>query len=342
MSRLALLIAVFLASFLLTAVLKKLAFRARLIDSPVARSAHTVPKPLGGGLIIVLLFSMVASYYFIGGAIPLREFMALTGGMVIAIVGLLDDLSHLDIRWRVPTQFAAAIWSVWWLGDVPPVDMGGATLQLQWLLNGSAVVSLVWLLNLYNFMDGIDGLAGCELVFVCVLSLILATNSGDQVLTLLSGVLLAAGAGFLGWNWAPAKIFMGDVGSGFVGFTLGIFALFSIHHGTMTVWTWVILLAVFIADATITVIRRYVSGEKWFEGHATHAYQNAARSYKSHSKVTITVILINCIWLAPLAWLSVRQPQAGVYLALIALFPLVLVAIRLKAGKSVEVALLSL
>jgi Fuc2NAc and GlcNAc transferase len=134
---------------------------------------------------------------------------------------------------------------------------------------------------------------------------------------------------------------MGDVGSGFVGFTLGIFALFSIHHGTMTVWTWVILLAVFIADATITVICRYVSGEKWFEGHATHAYQNAARSYKSHSKVTITVILINCIWLAPLAWLSVRQPQVGAYLALIALFPLVLLAIRLKAGKSVEVALLS-
>ena len=141
-------VAIFLASFLLTAVLKKLAFRARLIDSPVARSAHTVPTPSGGGLIIALLFSMVASYYFIGGAIPLREFMALTGGMVIAMVGLLDDLSHLDIRWRVPAQFAAAIWSVWWLGDVPPIDMGGAILELQWLLTGSAVVALVWLLNL--------------------------------------------------------------------------------------------------------------------------------------------------------------------------------------------------
>ena len=340
MSDLALLTAVLVASFLLTGVLKKVAFRIHLIDLPIARSAHVVPMPVGGGLSIVLLFLMVTSYYFVRGTIPLREFMALSGGAMIAIVGLFDDLSHLDIHWRVPVQFLAAIWSVWWLGNVPSISIGEFVLNVHWLLNGLAVLALVWLINLYNFMDGIDGLAGGQLVFVTAASSTLATINADQTLALLSGVLLAAGAGFLVWNWAPAKIFMGDVGSGFIGFTFGVFALFSMHHGTTTVWTWIILLAVFITDTTVTVIRRWVSGQKWLEGHATHAYQNAARHCKSHSKVTITIVLINCIWLAPLAWLSVRQPQLGGYLAFIALVPLSLLAIMLKAGKSVGVALL--
>ncbi len=264
--------------------------------------------------------------------------MALSGGVVIAVVGLIDDLSPLDLRWRIPLQFGAAIWSVWWLGDVPPVGIGDWTLQVQWLLNGLAIVALVWLLNLYNFMDGIDGLAGSELLFVNLSCLLFVISNEDQVLGVLSGTLLAAGAGFLVWNWAPAKIFMGDVGSGFIGFTLGVLALFSMHHGSMTVWTWVILLAVFITDASYTLARRYLAGERWFEGHACHAYQNAARQYKSHGKVTITILMFNCLWLAPLAWISVQQPQLGVYLAVIAILPLALLAGKFRAGMSIEVA----
>ncbi len=338
MSTLALFAGLFLASLLLTGVFRNLAPRVRMMDLPVDRSAHSQATPVGGGLVIVCLFALLASYYLVAGVIPLAEYMALSGGVVIAVVGLIDDLSPLDLRWRIPLQFGAAIWSVWWLGDVPPIGIGDWTLQVQWLLNGLAIVALVWLLNLYNFMDGIDGLAGSELLFVNLSCLLFVISNEDQVLGVLSGTLLAAGAGFLVWNWAPAKIFMGDVGSGFIGFTLGVLALFSMHHGSMTVWTWVILLAVFITDASYTLARRYLAGERWFEGHACHAYQNAARQYKSHGKVTITILMFNCLWLAPLAWISVQQPQLGVYLAVIAILPLALLAGKFRAGMSIEVA----
>lgn len=336
MSLLVLVTVVFLAAVLLTGLLKILAQRVRLLDLPVARSSHAAPTPVGGGLSIVLLFLLVASYYFVDGLIPLPEFFALLGGGLIAAVGLVDDLRQIDILWRVPTQVIAAIWSVWWLGGVAPIGIGPWLLQAPWLLSFLAVVALVWLLNLYNFMDGIDGIAASELIFVSLMSLFLVINSGDQVIALLSATLLAAGAGFLLWNWPPAKIFMGDVGSGFSGFSLGVLALLSMHHGSMTVWTWVLLLGVFIADATVTLTRRFWNRQKWYEGHASHAYQNAARQFKSHGKVTITVIAINCLWLAPLAWLSVQQPEIGVYLSLLGISPLLGLAVALQAGKSVD------
>lgn len=127
---------------------------------------------------------------------------------------------------------------------------------------------------------------------------------------------------------------MGDVGSGFCGFALGLLAIISMQSGLMTVWTWVILLGVFVTDSTFTLLRRLWRGERWYEGHASHAYQNAARLYKSHAKVTITILMINCLWLAPLAWVSVTKPELGFFLSLIALAPLVAVAYRLQAGTS--------
>jgi len=333
MSILVLVTGVFLTAVLLTGVFKTLALRARLLDLPVSRSSHSRPTPVGGGVSIVCLLLLVISHYFMVGLIPLTEFMALMGAAVIATLGLVDDLQHLDLKWRLPIQLLAATWSVWWLGDVPSIDMGWWQLPTSWLLNGLAVVALVWLLNLYNFMDGIDGLAGSELIYVNLVSLFLVINSGDQVVAVLSATLTAAGAGFLFWNWPPAKVFMGDVGSGFIGFSLGILALLSMHHGSLTVWTWLLLLGVFIVDTTVTLIRRSLNGEKWYQGHANHAYQNAARRYKSHSKVTITVIVINCLWLTPLAWLTVKQPELGIYLTVLGLVPLVVLAIKLQAGK---------
>jgi Fuc2NAc and GlcNAc transferase len=153
-------------------------------------------------------------------------------------------------------------------------------------------------------------------------------------LTLISASFAAAAGGFLLWNWAPAKIFMGDVGSSFIGFTLGVMALLSLHHGSMTVWTWVLLLGVFIVDATLTLLVRYRSKNRWHEGHASHAYQNAARHYKSHAKVTITVVLINLFWLGPLAWLSMQYPKMGLLITAIGLLPLLLLAKLFGAGRA--------
>ncbi|MDD9889120.1 MAG: glycosyltransferase family 4 protein [Gammaproteobacteria bacterium] len=338
MSLLPLYSGVFLAALSLTWLLQKYAPRLHLLDAPISRSAHSLPTPRGGGLSICLLFESSVVYFYFSGFIPQAEFLAISGALLIALLGLLDDVLTLRMRWRLPVQFLTAIWAVYWLGGVAAIDFGLFTLTNPLILSVMGVFAMVWLLNLYHFMDGIDGLATTELLFVNVMSLFFVINSGDQLIGLLSAVLLSAGAGFLFWNWPPAKIFLGDVGSGFIGFVLGTLAIISMQSESFTVWTWFILLGVFVVDSTVTLLIRLGRRENWYEGHASHAYQNAARMYKSHAKVTIRVLVINCLWLAPLAWLSTRQPEYGVLFCGIALGPLILLALRLNAGKLMEFA----
>lgn len=332
MSILALQTSIFLAAALLTGLCKLLAQRVQLLDLPVERSNHSRPTPVGGGLAIVVLFLLVCSHYYFSGLLALNLYLAILAAGLVALTGLADDWLQLDIRWRVPVQVGAAIWAVIWLGEMPAINFLLFQIESQLILAGLAVVALLWLLNLYNFMDGIDGLAASELLFVTVMSLLLVINAQDTVIALLSVTLFTAGAGFLIWNWPPAKIFMGDVGSGFIGFSLGLLALISMQQGSLTVWTWLILLGVFVTDATTTLLRRIWRRDAWYEGHSTHAYQHAARKHQSHAKVTITVIGINALWLAPLAWLSVAEPQMGVIWCIVALSPLLLLALKFGAG----------
>lgn len=321
----------FLGSAILTGLFRLVAHRVGLIDVPVSRSAHSRPVPVGGGVSIAALILLVIAYCYWTGQIPANEFAALMAGLAIACIGIVDDVKQLDVRWRIPAQFLASGYVVYCLGDVPAIDFGLFNFPESMLLNVLAVFALVWLLNLFNFMDGIDGIAATELIAVNLVSLIIVINS-DAVLTLLSASFAAVAAGFLLWNWAPAKIFMGDVGSSFIGFTLGVMALLSLLHGSMTVWTWVLLLGVFIVDATLTLFVRFRRRQRWYEGHASHAYQNAARHYKSHAKVTIAILLINIFWLGPLAWLSMQYPEMGLAMTVIGLLPLLLLAKRFAAG----------
>ncbi len=332
MSIVSLQILIFFAAVLLTGLCRTVAQRIQLLDHPGERSNHALPTPVGGGLAIAALFLIACTHYFLAGLLPFNLYMVVLAAGLVAVAGLADDCMQLHVRWRVSLQGVAALWVVGWLGTLPSVDFILFELSSPLLLAVLAVLSLLWLLNLYNFMDGIDGLAASELLFVTVMSLSLVINSQDSLVALLSATLFTAGAGFLVWNWPPAKIFMGDVGSGFIGFCLGLLALISMQQGSLSFWTWVILLGVFVTDATTTLLRRVWRGEVWYEGHSTHAYQHAARTYKSHAKVTITVIAINVCWLAPLAWLSVVRPEWGLVWCLVALAPLLLLAIRFGAG----------
>ncbi len=328
----AVLTGLFITSFLLTGAVRHYALRGGLLDFPVSRSLHEEATPVGGGIVIALLFLAYAGALGLLGDIESHVFPALAGGALIALVGLLDDLWKLSLSWRLTAQFAAAVWAVLWLGNVPPIDFLFFTLGESLLLDALAVLALVWLLNLYNFMDGIDGLAAGELVFVNVLGFMIAVYADDAALGLLSAGLGAAALGFLAWNWPPARIFMGDAGSNFIGFSLGVLALLSMLHGSMTVWTWLLLLGVFVSDATVTLLRRVLRGDRWFEGHCSHAYQHAVERLGSHRRVTLAVLGLNCFWLAPLAWLTVIRPQWGLPLALAGLAPLVLFCVRLGSG----------
>lgn len=323
----------FMVSFLLTGLIRWQAPAIGMLDVPVARSLHDEAVPVGGGVAIAASFLLYALVCWRLGLVPDNVFHALAAaGALIAGVGLLDDLRGLPLTARLAAQFAAAVWVLLWLPTPPPVDFLLFTLGNGLLLDALAALALVWLLNLYNFMDGIDGLAGTELVFVCALGFGLALRLDDAILGWLCAGLGAAGLGFLAWNWPPAKIFMGDAGSQFIGFSLGVLALLSLGQGSATIWTWLLLLGVFAVDATFTLLRRILRGDPWFEGHCRHAYQHAAIRLGSHRRVTLAVLALNCCWLAPLAWWSAMQPQWGLPLTLVGWTPLALLAWWLGAG----------
>jgi Fuc2NAc and GlcNAc transferase len=255
------------------------------------------------------------------------------GGLAVGMVGLADDVRSMPVALRLSVQFAAFIWCVWMLGPLPPVHFGVGVVDLGIAGLALAVVFLVWFLNLYNFMDGIDGIAGVEAVSVMMFAAILLAWPGDGSSPAL--VLLVASAsvlGFLAWNWPPAKIFMGDSGSGFLGFCLGSIAWATIAAGRLSIWVWLILLGAFIVDATVTLVRRWLRGAHVTQAHRSHAYQRLSRRYGSHKKITLGILGLNVLWLDPLAYLAAAHPPLGAVLAVTAWLPLILAAYWSGAG----------
>jgi Fuc2NAc and GlcNAc transferase len=321
-------------SLFLTGALRRYALARSLIDIPNARSSHSVPTPRGGGVAIVISFLLVLPLMAGGGFIAWPLTWALLGsGAGIAVLGFLDDHGHIAARWRLLGHFAAAIWALFWLSGLPPVVMFGFTVDLGWFGHALAAVYLVWLLNLYNFMDGIDGIASVEAICVCIGGALLYAILGFAGSAQLPVLLAAAVAGFLFWNFPPARIFMGDAGSGFLGITLGVLSLQAAWVAPQLLWSWLILLGVFIVDATFTLLRRLLRGDKVYEAHRSHAYQFASRRLGRHLPVTLAVAALNLLWLLPIAlWVGWSGLDGLVGLA-IAYAPLIGLALKYKAGE---------
>jgi len=322
-------------SLVLTGLLRHYALAAQqLMDIPNARSAHVQPTPRGGGAAIALSFLLALLPLYWLEHLPLNLVLALLGaGSGIALLGLLDDRGHIPARWRLLGHFAGAIWVLYWLGGIPPLHILGLTLQPNWLGQGLLAIGLVWLLNLYNFMDGLDGLASLEAIFVCLGGALLYLLAGASAQALPALLLACAVAGFLVWNFPPARIFMGDAGSGFLGISLGTLMLQAAWTAPSLLWGWLILLGVFIVDATVTLLHRLVRGEKIYEAHRSHAYQYAARQYNGHRPVTLSVLAINLGWLLPVAVWVVWGGLDGLSGMLLAYAPLLLLALRFQAGR---------
>ncbi|NUU39107.1 glycosyltransferase family 4 protein [Pseudomonas sp. C2B4] len=321
-------------SFSLTWALRRYALSQSLMDIPNARSSHSVPTPRGGGVAIVLAFTMALFMLLFAGLMTSQAFLAIGGaGALIAIIGFMDDHGHIAARWRLLGHFAASIWMLFWLGGLPVIELFGGTFDLGWLGHVLAAFYLVWLLNLYNFMDGIDGIASVEAICACLGACLLYWVGGAMDLIWGPLLLALAVAGFLFWNFPPARIFMGDAGSGFLGMVLGGLSLQAAWVSADLLWGWLILLGVFIVDATFTLFRRLLRGDKVYEAHRSHAYQFASRRFGSHLAVTAVVGAINLLWLLPIA-LGVSQfgLNSGVGLIL-AYAPLVALAIKFHAGE---------
>jgi len=331
-----LIIIVAFSSWILTGILRRYALTSSLLDIPNKRSSHSAPTPRGGGLAIVVSF-LVALLILVSIDLLDQLLMVclLGAGVLVALIGFIDDHRHIAARWRLLVHFSAAGWILYISGGLPPLPVLGLTLDLAWLGYLLAALYLVWLLNLYNFMDGIDGIAGIEAITVCFGGIVLYWLIGStSVMYIVPALLLAAVAGFLFWNFPRAKIFMGDVGSGFLGITLGALSIQAAWIMPELFWSWLILLGVFLVDATVTLVRRILRKEKFYEAHCSHAYQHAARQLNSHIRVSLSVGLINLIWLLPIAVLVALKHLDGAMGLLIAYIPLIFLAIYFKAGVS--------
>jgi Fuc2NAc and GlcNAc transferase len=325
-----------LVSLACTGLIRHYAQAHEFIDVPNQRSSHTVATPHGGGVAIVLSFQLMMAVIAYNGVLPASDLLIyLLAGSWIALVGLLDDIRHIPARWRLLAHFAGAGFVLFWLDGMPPLLIAGDSYDLGWFASLVAIVFLVWLLNLYNFMDGIDGIAGIEAVSVCLAGVCLYWLYEEKTGLWIIPMLLAVSTiGFLFWNFPKAKIFMGDSGSGFVGFVIGIMALQASVFSPELIWCWLILLGTFVTDASVTLVRRVVRGEKFYEAHRSHAYQYASRKYNSHVPVSIAFGLINLLWLLPLSAMVVYGWLDGLLALLIAYLPLILLAFTFKAGAS--------
>lgn len=323
-----------IASLLLTGVIRRYALSHNLVDIPNNRSSHAAPTPRGGGLAIVLPFFIGLLYLWIIGSLPTNILFALSGaGSLVAWIGFWDDRCHVAPKWRLTAHFLGAAWGLFWLGDLPPLPAFGLLVHFGWAGYLLAAFYLVWLLNLYNFMDGIDGIAGIEAITVCLGGSIIYTLSDPARHEWIGPVLLlSAVAGFLWWNFPPAKIFMGDSGSGFLGMTLGLLSIQAGQVNPELFWCWLILLGVFIVDATTTLLRRATRRKAIYEAHCSHAYQHASRRFAGHRPVSLVVGVINLFWLLPVALLVTRGSLPGLTGLLIAYTPLVFCALLFKAG----------
>lgn len=309
-------IAAGIVSALGTGMIRNYAVRNDVLDRPNERSSHTTPTPRGGGLAVVAIVLVAVVALVISGLLSLRVGVAFgVGGLAVALIGWLDDHRPLPAGTRALVHVAAAIWAVYWTGGLRELDLGAGSLTLGFGGNVLAVLGVAWLINLFNFMDGIDGLAGAEALAVGGIGASLLALGGNHGLALLSAVVAAAAFGFLCWNWAPARIFMGDVGSGFLGFAFAVLALASEAADGPPLLVWLLLLGAFIVDATLTVMRRVVRGEPWYAAHRRHAYQRLVQAGYSHRQVTTWILALN-LGLGALAWLAVGRGSVAAELGL--------------------------
>ena len=182
---------------------------------------------------------------------------------------------------------------------------------------------MLWSLNLYNFMDGIDGIAALQTVLACCFGAWLSLRSGHgDSYAMLCLLLAAAHAGFLIWNFPPARLFMGDAGSVPTGFLLAAIALLGAVQGQLNPFCWVVLLAVFITDASWTLVWRFSTGQPFTQPHRLHAYQRLGRHWGSHLRVDVLLLAINVLWLFPCAWLIQTWPSYSIIFVILAYLPL--------------------
>jgi len=306
---------------------KKIAIQKEIISNLNYRTLHEVPTPRGGGIVFSLIFSFTIFVLWYGDEISDQVFyMFGLGGFVATLFGFIDDVKNIKAKIKLAIQLFLGGWAVYWLeyGNLPLLE------SIPFLIvTLVALFFMVWMMNAYNFMDGIDGMAASGAIFISLtLATVLFLTEGSVEIITIFILIAATVSGFMFFNWPPATIFMGDAGSVFLGYIFGSLLLFTVLKNDISIWSWITVFGYFFADTTVTQIMRVILVKKWYLAHRSHAYQNLARITGSHLKVTGAVILYNIIWIFPLVVWSVLQPEMEVVAAILAVAPAMIVTYK--------------
>jgi len=298
----------FVASAALTWAARIYAIERALLDEPGPRRLHRTPTPRGGGIAIALSVCAGLGLLQANGLLQSRLTWAAVGfGFCFALLGWIDDHVDLRARLRLPVQLGlAGGFSAVVLDALPGVDYLPAAAVCV-----PAAVAIAWTVNLYNFMDGADGFAGSEAAVVAATGAVISHLTGAADTMLFATVLAGGAAGFLLWNWQPARIFMGDVGSYFLGFEFCALIACDLVEGRGP-WLWLILLAPFVTDASLTLLWRFFKRERWWQAHRTHLYQRLIVSGRSDARVALMLVTFTIVLLAPAAWIAAALPALGI------------------------------
>ncbi|KNE28286.1 MraY family glycosyltransferase [Achromobacter spanius] len=326
-----LLFAVFVVAVLATRASIAWAHHRNILDEPNHRSSHSRPTPRGGGIGVVTACIVGVTGATTMGLLSPSTAGALACGLPIAVIGYIDDRHSLSAHSRLLVQVASAVGALWLLSPLPTLALFGFTLPAGLTLT-LYLIGIVWMTNLYNFMDGIDGIAAAQAIAIGLCWAIVAGPAAA-----VAGMVLAlAAAGFLVYNRPPAKVFMGDVGSAFCGFFIAVAALQMQQTTQESLILWLLPAAPFILDATVTLLVRLMRKQRPNEAHRSHAYQILSRKVRAHGPVSLGYFLIATFWFGPVLWWrfghsDTLSPEA---LFLLAGLPFVAVGLALGAGRN--------
>jgi Fuc2NAc and GlcNAc transferase len=273
-------------SFCLTYITRKLAINKSMLDLPNERSSHTIPTPRGGGIAIALTWFLSISILYYNNQIDKSLFLALFSGLLLSIISLLDDIYTLKNKPRLLVQAIVSGLGLYFTGGLNSIDLGFIVFSNPYVLNIIAFFTIIWFINLFNFIDGIDGYASSESIFVIAT---LYFFTGESFLLF----LLMALVGFLPWNWDKAKIFLGDVGSTLLGYTIIILLFYFHKQHSVNIFEGLVITSLFWFDATYTLIRRFINKENIGQAHRKHAYQRMVQYGFSHQKTVLFGMVIN-------------------------------------------------
>jgi Fuc2NAc and GlcNAc transferase len=316
----------FFSCILILFLLTKSAKYTGLLDVPNNRSSHKDPTPNGGGLALVIII--------LGANLDLIKICPefFFGSLIISIIGLIDDLKQLPVLPRLLAQLISVGLAVFFLpADAPIVGIPIEIIKIILFFAGG------WFINVYNFMDGIDGLAGgyanvAAVGFLfCLRTTVKVEPWSLEIYTQLVYITMP----FLIFNWSPAKIFMGDTGSTFLGFLFFCLGIRGLQFGNYIIYAFIIIMSFFWIDASITLGRRFLRKIEIFKGHKEHAFHKAAAIF-GHWKVSCFIICTTLFWLNPMARLAVIRPNYAILITILAVIPVLVIILAFKPGCPVD------